>query len=592
MIDYVEFVGYFMGITSVLMSYYYINNLKNKKYKPKNRKPKKNISFPNFKRVSIDRTRYSKKKIPNNIDVIVVGSGIGGLSVAAFLSKLNYKVLVLEQHYIAGGCCHSFDLDGIEHETGIHYIGNISKRKEVLDLITDTPLKWCKMGHEDNQYVYDEIIIEEKKYKFRAGTMNFIKDMMKHFPTEKLAILKYIKLIKTAAKKDLFFKLKVVQNKYIAYLLSFFLGRDYFKFCSKSAYDIIKELTSNELLISVLCGQFGDYGPTPKKASFFIHASIVNHYLEGGYYPAGGPSQIVKKIITTIEKAGGIVLVGKKVNKILIEKNKAIGVEMENGDLIYSTKVVSSVGIYNTFQKLITNPIISNKYNNIFENIKHSTGHIYLFVKLKGNPRDLQLRSSNIWNWPNRDYDKMLSDFEKDPLNAPLPYFMGFSCMKDYQWESKYKNISNAIILTIGNLSQFKKWENEKCMNRSEDYQQLKEKYAQRLLEEALFKNYPHLRDKVLSYEVATPLTSQFYLNAFNGESYGLNTNSYRYLKAFNLKPKTSVENLYLTGQDICSIGFTGALMSGLITTNSILGYGTVWDIVINRDFLKDIKNI
>ena len=109
-------------------------------------------------------------------------------------------------------------------------------------------------------------------------------------------------------------------------------------------------------------------------------------------------------------------------------------------------------------------------------------------------------------------------------------------------------------------------------------------------MEEALFKNYPHLRDKVLSYEVATPLTSQFYLNAYNGESYGLDTNSHRYLQSFNLKPKTNVENLYLTGQDICSIGFTGALMSGLLTTNSILGYGTFWDTVTGRDFIKDFK--
>ena len=49
-----------------------------------------------------------------------------------------------------------------------------------------------------------------------------------------------------------------------------FFGKDYYNFVTKSAYDTIKELTSNELLISVLCGQFGDYGPTPKKASFLF----------------------------------------------------------------------------------------------------------------------------------------------------------------------------------------------------------------------------------------------------------------------------------------------------------------------------------
>ena len=115
-----------------------------------------NTSF--FKRLSIDRDRYNVRKIPENLDAIVIGSGIGGLSCAAYLAKVGKKVLVLEQHYIAGGCMHSFEEKGVEHETGIHYIGNVNKRKIVLDLITDTPIEWCKMG-EKNNGVYDEIYI-------------------------------------------------------------------------------------------------------------------------------------------------------------------------------------------------------------------------------------------------------------------------------------------------------------------------------------------------------------------------------------------------------------------------------------------------
>ena len=136
-----------------------------------------------FKRVDSTRDRYKTSKIPNNIDVIVIGSGIGGLSCAAYLSKVGKKVLVLDQHYIAGGCCHVFDEKGVEHETGIHYIGNIETRKQILDLITEKPIEWCKMG-EHGEGVYDEIFIEDQHYLFRAGEENFIKDLYKRFEGE------------------------------------------------------------------------------------------------------------------------------------------------------------------------------------------------------------------------------------------------------------------------------------------------------------------------------------------------------------------------------------------------------------------------
>ena len=305
--------------------------------------------------------------------------------------------MVLEQHYIAGGCTHCFEDHGVEHETGFHYIGNIEKRIPILNLITENEIDWCKMGHEDPEtFVYDEIVIGDKHYKFRAGADNFTEDLIQLFPEEENAIRKYIQVITVVSQKDFFLKLKVIYNNWLRKFLSFFIGKDYQYYASTSAYDVIKTLTNNEELIAVLCGQFGDYGPTPKNASFFIHASIVNHYLEGGYYPKGGPQEIIKQIIPVIEKAGGRVLVGKKVKNIIInyDTNTAKGVVMENGDKIYASKIVSSTGIRNTFLSLLQENSLRSHYSNILSNIPPSVSHIYLFVNLKGTPEELKLRSS------------------------------------------------------------------------------------------------------------------------------------------------------------------------------------------------------
>ena len=556
----------------------------------------KRLQYPKNKNTINDedytRNRYTASKVPKNIDVIVVGSGIGGLTTAGLLAKAGKRVLVLEQHYIAGGTTHSFEERGVEHETGLHYIGNIKKRKPILDLISYNPINWCKLGweREDNRDVYDEIFIGDKQYEFEAGEQNIKRYLMERFPdVSEKSFDRYFNLIKKVAKKDLFFISKVFPYKFLAKFLSWF-ETDYEFYCRESAYNIVKKIFNNEELISVLFGQFGDYGITPKKASFFIHASIVNHYLDGGWYPVGGTGVIANQICKTIKHYGGEVLVGKKVQKILVGDYGVYGVKMENTDIIYAPEVVSATGIKNTFTKLVPPLPKTQVYRDMLQHIGPSVQHMYCFVKLDGSPRELNLRSSNFWIYPHGDYDKLIPEFLDDPLNAPMPLFMGFSCMKDSEWGDKYPGVSNAIILTEAKKEWFEEWEDKKCMKRGKDYEGFKNQIGERMLEEGLFRFYPELREKVLHCDIGTPLSTQFYLNACDGESYGLDMNSYRLTKAVDLRPTTNIRGLYLTGQDICSLGVTGAMMAGVLTANVIAGYDNIIDIVIGNNIVKDLS--
>ena len=211
-----------------------------KQYKSKNLKINEKVNLVT-NRVSIDRDRYSKKKIPQNLDTIIIGSGIGGLSLGAFLARVGKKVLVLEQHYIAGGCTHSFEEKDIEHETGVHYIGNIDKRKPILDLITNEEIEWCFLG-QDNDYVYDEMVINGKNYKFRAGTENFISDLAIKFPEEEENIRAYIDLVKKVAKKDLYFNLKIISSDWLHYILSFLFLMIFINILKKQLMMLLKHL--------------------------------------------------------------------------------------------------------------------------------------------------------------------------------------------------------------------------------------------------------------------------------------------------------------------------------------------------------------
>jgi all-trans-retinol 13,14-reductase len=308
--------------------------------------------------------------------------------------------------------------------------------------------------------------------------------------------------------------------------------------------------------------------------------------LEGGYFPKGGPSQITKNIIPVIEKTGGRVLVGKKVKEIIIENNIAVGVEMETGDKIYSKNVISATGINNTFNKLV-NHNVSDKFIKLINETGNSTSFIYCFINLEGTSEELELRQSNLWIYPHKDFTKLLKEFDDNMEENDMPLFISSGSAKDSTWNNRYPDKSSIVLLCPANIKNFNRWESEECMKRNLDYKDFKTKIANRMIN-TMYKYYPKTKGKISNIEIGSPLTSQYYLGYLYGEGYGLESTKDRYL-SFDLKPKTEIKNLYLTGQDICTLGFTGALMGGVLTAHSVLGYGTVFDMVFKRNLIVDL---
>lgn len=513
--------------------------------------------------------RYRANRLQGSYDAIVIGSGIGGLTTAALLSQSGKKVLVLEQHYTAGGFTHSYDRNGYEWDVGVHYIGDMGAdtiAKQVMDRITGGKLHWAPMDA-----CYDRGFFGKDTFDFVAGKENFIVNLEKRFPQEKAAIRKYLKLLgKIGDGMQMSTLAKLVPPTLSGWLkpvTNLVLPKE----MNQTTYEVLRKLTSNEELIAILCTQWGDYGVPPKQSSFLIHALVARHYLYGGYYPIGGASQIAATIIPTIQASGGEVFTYARVKEIIVENGKAVGVLMEEGTRILSPMVVSSAGVLNTFEKLLPANVSKQLgYDKLVKQVKPSCGHLGMYIGLKEDAEQLQLPRTNFWVYPDYQHDRNVDAFFNDS-SKPFPVvYISFPSAKDPTFTERYPGRSTIEIVAPVPYGEFDPWAEKPWGKRGEDYEALKEAYAQRMLE-VLYDKVPQIRGKIDYYEVSTPLSTNYFCEYQYGEVYGLNHDTERFAQSW-LQVQTKVPGLYLTGQDILSCGVVGAMMAGCVTAIKVLG--------------------
>lgn len=515
---------------------------------------------------------YKKRhELADHYDTILIGSGMGSLTTAAILAKEGQRVLVLERHYTPGGFTHVFKRRGYEWDVGIHYIGEVQRPNSVIkrlfDYISDGQLQWADMGE-----VYDRIILGDRHYDLVKGVENFTAQLFTYFPGEEMAIERYVYLVFEANKTSRWFYMDKVFPRLFRKIWGAFLRRPFLKFADKTTYEVLRSLTSNEELIRVLSGQYGDYGLPPKKSSFMMHASVARHYFGGGSFPVGGSSQIVDTVAPVIAAAGGTILVSAEVEEVVVERNTATGVRMADGRILTAKNIVSGAGVMTTYQKLLPAAVVTkHQLLKPLQKVERSVAHACLYIGLHGSPEELQLPKANLWIYPgDLDHDACVDRYLED-LDQPFPVvYISFPSAKDPDWDRRYPGRSTIDIITLVPYEAFANWEGSRWKKRGEDYEAFKERIAQRLLAE-LYKQMPQVEGKVDCYELSTPLTTQHFVNYDKGEIYGLDHSPQRFRQRF-LQPRTPIKNFYLTGQDIVTAGVGGALFSGVLTATAMTG--------------------
>ena len=524
-------------------------------------------------------TSYKQIEITGDYDAIIIGSGMGGLATAAALAKHGgRRVLVLERHYTAGGFTHTFRRPGYEWDVGVHYIGQVMQEhspiRTAFDDLTDDQLDWADMGE-----VYDRVWIGDDSYDFVKGRENFRAKLHGYFPEEREAIDQYIELVRTIVRKSgLYFAEKAVPQP-IAKVAGGLMRRPLMKLAGKTTRETLEELTQDQRLIGVLTAQWGDYGLPPGQSSFFVHALIAQHYFKGAAYPVGGASRIAATMEPVIEAAGGSIVTSAEVEEILIEDSRAVGVRMAaDGRELRAGSVVSNAGFTNTFSRLLPEKVAAGLETvKATQDLKPSSAHLSLYIGLQATAEELGLEKTNLWIYPHHDHDQNVARFLAD-IEAPLPVaYISFPSAKDPDFERRYPGRATIEVVTIAPYDLFRRWEDTGWKDRGDDYEALKANLTERMLE-TLYKHCPQVEGRIDHAELSTPLSTRHFSGFQQGEVYGLAATPERFA-ARELKPRTEIPGLFLTGADASTLGVAGALHGGLFAASLILG----------RDIRKDV---
>ncbi|XP_077118925.1 all-trans-retinol 13,14-reductase [Ranitomeya variabilis] len=553
------------------------------------RRPPGPVVFDKAMKRKVIKNAFSPEKVPDKLDAIVIGSGIGGQGVAALLARAGKRVLVLEQLGKLGGCCHTFNEKGYEFDVGIHYIGQLNEESPsriLVDQLTDGQLQWSLM---DNPF--DVVVLGDpnngRRYNMKAGRKAYADELKKAFPGEEKAIDDFLHLVKKVAGRvpDMVI-IKVLPLPISRFLCSTGLLNwfsPFFRYAKRSVTEVVSEFTKNKELQAVLSYIFGTYGVFPDKASFSLHAILIDHFMNGAWYPTGGASEITYHLAPTIAKAGGAVLSRATVEQILVNSDKrACGVVVRGKGMdpmnIFAPIVITDAGIFNTYEKLLPPEVKSMpEIQSQLGMLRHGTGGFSLFVGIKGSKEELQLPASNYIYIPGNDLQKIEKNYssasvDDAPQHLPMLYVSSPSA-KDPTHEERCPGKSTLTALTFTPYEWFEEWKNNKVQKRGQDYEGVKNAIAESMLE-TVIQLFPQIKDKIDCYTSGSPLTNQHYLGSPRGEFYGADHDMVRMSPetAIAIRPQTPIKGLYLTGQDLLLCGFAGALNAALLCASEILG--------------------
>lgn len=478
-------------------------------------------------------------------DVIIIGSGLSGLSCAVMLSKEGLNVCVVEQHHVYGGCLQSFTRGGQIFDTGIHYVGSMDDGQIMRQYFKyfgiNDKIKTLRL----DSNAYETLNIEGREYCIPLSAERFVNQLSEYFPSQRDGIKRFINKvyeIKNSIGVDLLRKgiisLDNVRNN-----------------MAVSTNQVIEDCVTDNVLRGILAGNSLLYGGEKANSNFYSYSMVVGTNIEGSYKFLGGTQTIANAMVEQIKANGGEVITNGRVKRIALSDNKVSHIEIENHDPICAQNYISSIHPAQTFNMLDRISTIKKAYINRLNDLNNSYGVFTTYIKLK--EQTLAYRNTNIyihqtpdtWSYPDKKNRSILI------------------CLTPSE-DLKYA-VAATILIPMYH-SEFAEWDNTTIGQRPLSYDIFKQQKAEECIN-IVETHYPGFKSCIDKTYTSSPLTFRDYTSTPNGTAYGIIKNFANPLPTM-FSVRTKIPNLLLTGQSLYVHGAIGVLLTSTLTCAEIVG--------------------
>ncbi|MDR2801878.1 MAG: NAD(P)/FAD-dependent oxidoreductase [Prevotellaceae bacterium] len=479
-------------------------------------------------------------------DVLIIGSGLGGLECGYILARKGYRVCILEQNPQIGGCLQTFRRGGAVFDTGFHYVGGLDEGQFLHTLfryfnLLDLP--WHRLDEEG----FAEVVLNNKSYFFASGYTRFVDTLAKDFPHQRAALENYAAFLKQVG-DNLPHSFMPGDNH--AFSANSLFGR--------SAWTFLQETIGDPLLRQALSGASLTMELCAEKLPLYVFAQINSSFIQSAWRLRGGGSLIAEKLAAGVRQMGGTILTKAKATRFITKDNRIEAVEYNGEERLECRYVISDAHPAHTLSLFNEPSPLRKSFRNRIDSLPNTYGMFTAHLQLKENTVPYFNRTIYVYKEPDVWNCHRPQATPAAVLINSRPPHTGESCT------------ANIDILTPMPWDEVAQWSGTSIGHRGEAYRHFKEQKAEACIALAAEK-IPKLKQHIEKIYSSTPLTYRDYTGTWNGSAYGVQKD-YANTMLTLLPPQTPVPNLLLTGQNLNLHGVLGVSMTSFFTCARIVG--------------------